>query len=409
MGYEAENNYGEATRANIKAFDDFDWSNPDARDEYMQTAKNYISFPEGLKQFIDKKYGEIPEDKLHTFIEECSQKRGVDLPMPTVKNWLSSDKKEKRSPQGITDSRTRNNMYKLCFALGFTVKETREFFRKVYLVRPYDSRDIKEAVYLFCMNNNNSYEKALDLISIIESGNNAGQETDGEMKITKTRVLNLKILEIKNEKDFLAFMDTNRNSFGLKNNTARQYYTKLLEDAKEMAGGVSKTKLLDIILYGPDLVESEERDKGADAKKIAKVTSNTEVFDINLFGSDPEDNEKKFLKVVKRNFPQKQQLSEIEQGTASYDTIRKALILLKFYTFFMHVGENNAYGDHEDFYQETDDMLVECGYSPLYPRNPYDWIFMYCAHCSHDPKNRDIETNQPLVELTDIMNAFSCA
>ncbi len=103
------------------------------------------------------------------------------------------------------------------------------------------------------------------------------------------------------------------------------------------------------------------------------------------------------------NFPQKKQLSDIKLGKASYDTIRKALILLKFYSFFMHVGEDHSEDDREQFYQETDDMLSECGYWPLYPRNPYDWIFMYCAACSHDLQNRYLEISQPLEELKDIM------
>lgn len=384
MGYETEKNYGDATMAAVKAFDDFDWSNYEAKDAYIKERGNYIRFSEGVKQFINKKYGGVSEGELHTFIKKCIQEKGVDLSMGTVKGWLSSDEKENEegNPQGNADSRIRNNIYKLCFALGFTVKETEDFFGRVYLVRPFDSRDIKEAVYLFCMNNNHSYKKALELISIIDSGNNSGHEPDCEMQITKTRVLNLEILKIQNERDFLAFMDANRNSFGIKNNTARQNYTKLLEEAKKMAGVTSNTKLLDIILFGSNVVDMKEKPKA------------TEDLELDIFP------------LVRRNFPQKQQLNLIEQGKASYDTIRKVLILLKFYTFFMYIGENNADRDREDFYQETNDMLMECGYAPLYPRNPYDWIFMRCAACSHDKNNRGRENNQPLVELTDILIAI---
>lgn len=373
MGREAVNNSGELTRRSIESFYSFNDSNIDARNKYIKEKENYISFPEGLKQFINRKYGDIPKSELSTFIEKCSRERGVGLSMPTVKNWLSSDKNKKGNPQ--CNPTSRDNMYKLCFALGFTVEETKDFFGKVYLDRPYDSRDVREAVYLFCMNNNYSFEKANELISIIDAGNHSGQ--NNEMTITKTRVLSDEILKIKSERDFISFIDVNRNSFGVKNNTAMSCYRELLEDAKKMAGKTSNEALLDII-YDCRLEE------------IRKCSNAT------IRGNSD------FVDVVRMNFPQKKQLSDIEIGKASYDTIRKALILLKFYSFFMHVGKDNAEEDIDEFCVETNDMLIECGYSPLYPRNPYDWIFMYCAACSHD-KDRDVDINQPLEELKDIM------
>lgn len=375
MEYKAENNWGELTKKTEEDCYDFDDSNIEARNEYIRGGggAKYITFPEGLKQYINVKYGDIPESELSTFIEKCSQERGVDLPIKTVENWLSSDKNKKGNPQ--CNPTSRDNMYKLCFALGFTVEETKDFFGKVYLDRPFDSRDVREAVYLFCMNNNFSFEKANELISIIDAGNHSGE--NNAMTIAKTRVLSDEILKIKSERDFLAFIDVNRNSFGVKNNTAMSYYRKLLEDAKKMAGKTSNEALLDVI-YDCKLEEIRKCSN-------ATIKGNSE-----------------FVNVVKMNFPQKKQLSDIEIGKASYDKIRKALILLKFYSFFMHVGKENAEGDDDQFCVETNDMLIECGYSPLYFRNPYDFIFMYCATRSHD-KTCDIDMNQPLEELKDIM------
>lgn len=54
MEYEAEKNYGEATMEAVENFDGFNWNNLNERDDYIKLAKNYISFPEGLKQFINK-------------------------------------------------------------------------------------------------------------------------------------------------------------------------------------------------------------------------------------------------------------------------------------------------------------------------------------------------------------------
>lgn len=372
MEYEPENNWGKLTmkaKENRYFFD----NNIEDRNEYIRTLKNYMSFSEGLKNFINRKYGNIPESRLSRFIRKCVRERGVDLSRQIIRNWLSGFSK----PQG--DENSRKNMFKLCFALNFTVKETVEFFSKVYLNRPYDGRNVRDAVYLFCMSNNLPYEKVKELNSrgmeIIKAKKD--DELKNEKIITHTKILNDTISKIKSERDFLSFIDVNRNSFGVKNNTAMSRYRELLEDAKKMAGKASNEALLDII-YDCKLEE------------IRKCSNAT------IRGNSD------FVDVVRMNFPQKKQLSDIGIGKASYDTIRKALILLKFYSFFMHVGKDNAKEDIGEFYDETNDMLIECGYSPLYCKNPYDWIFMYCAACSHD-KDCDVDINQPLEELKDIM------
>ena len=60
-----------------------------------------------------------------------------------------------------------------------------------------------------------------------------------------------------------------------------------------------------------------------------------------------------------------------------------------------------------DFWLETNDMLLECGFGPLYGRNPYDWLFLHCASCCHDADSEaDGDLLQPLDEFKDIMGAM---
>ena len=80
-------------------------------------------------------------------------------------------------------------------------------------------------------------------------------------------------------------------------------------------------------------------------------------------------------------------LSEEKISTSkSYDGIRKMIILLDFYRFWLSVKLKIGYTDipkeelTEIYRDEANHCLYECGYEELYPGNPYDWIFLSSAY-----------------------------
>ena len=116
--------------------------------------------------------------------------------------------------------------------------------------------------------------------------------------------------------------------------------------------------------------------------------------------------------IVKLNFPSKKTFSKIlnrsqSEMSTSYDSIRKCLILLKFYHFWvtleLMMDSGNAaedsqteYADYfDDFCEEMAQLLEECGYEELYERNPYDWIFLWAS-----------TTEQPLESFRGVMRAI---
>ena len=116
--------------------------------------------------------------------------------------------------------------------------------------------------------------------------------------------------------------------------------------------------------------------------------------------------------IVKLNFPSKKTFSKIlnrsqSEMSTSYDSIRKCLILLKFYHFWVtlelmmdsgNAAENSQsdYADYfDDFCEEMAQLLEECGYEELYERNPYDWIFLWAS-----------TTEQPLESFRGVMRAI---
>ena len=80
-------------------------------------------------------------------------------------------------------------------------------------------------------------------------------------------------------------------------------------------------------------------------------------------------------------------LSKIKNGQkVSYETMRKSLILLSFYSYYAQLFQNADYEDFcaleedfTDFVCETNDLLKTCGYPSLYVRNPFDWLIMHCG------------------------------
>ncbi len=115
---------------------------------------------------------------------------------------------------------------------------------------------------------------------------------------------------------------------------------------------------------------------------------------------EPVNKKAKLPDIVKLNFPSKKTFSKIlnrsqSEISTSYDSIRKCLILLKFYHFWVtlelmmdsgNAAENpqSDYADYfDDFCEEMAQLLEECGYEELYERNPYDWIFLWASTTEH--------------------------
>ena len=128
---------------------------------------------------------------------------------------------------------------------------------------------------------------------------------------------------------------------------------------------------------------------------FARETANGE----KIFKKSISSKESKLPALIKKNFPQREQFKQIEKGTASFDVIRKFLIMLNFYHFFADalINQVDAFeeGLYDEFVDETNAVLAECGYVQLYWRNPYDWIFGYCAFAIN-----------PLEEFRSVIDTF---
>ena len=106
---------------------------------------------------------------------------------------------------------------------------------------------------------------------------------------------------------------------------------------------------------------------------------------------------------IRQNWPDEETLSRMQHRKT--DVTRKVLMLL----FLATNGGNSSYGDDsfnilspeeefEDTYIRLETMLIDCGFSKLDPRMPFDWMILFCM-CTNDTLLIDERIQQFLEEI----------
>ena len=355
-----------------EAFADFEFDYSDVPGkEYIESLNTVTTFYDYTYAYAQKNgFAEDKSnaDELSKFIVKLGEKRNAPLSsLNTVKNWL------KKAPPAANQS-GRENVYTLCFALGLNARETKEFFLKAYLERPFNYKNIHEAVYFFCMNIGLSYADAQRIIKKLESAPEV-KNNDAE---NVTEQIGYDISLMTTEDDLIKYLVNNRSGFTVQGQTATNKIKELIEECKGLAKKEYK------LLHNGDIsVENVDELLTVITGYYARETVNGE----KLYKQSISKS--KLPELIRKNFPQREQFKQIEDGKASFDTIRKALIILKFYSFFadalIHKAEDLENGLFYEFVDETNELLAECGYVQLYWRNPYDWLFGYCAYGATNP------------------------
>ena len=365
---------GENTELAREDMFEFDYSDYDVPEiEYMNAFDGVRLFYDAVRQRACELGFDDGDDKaLISFICGHCRKAGVGISRQTVTNWLT-----KGAPSG--DARCRENIYRLCFALEFNEKATERFFIKAYLEKPYNYKNINESVYYFCLKNGLGYGNAERIIARI----NEAPDEDNPFPETDTVQIGSAIASVRTENALVRYLVENRAGFMAQNVTATNKVLYLIEKNIEIAnreleryGEKPRVKNADSLLSA--IYGYRVRNKSAQAQSISKS---------------------RLPKQVKTNFPQSQQLRNIKDGKGTFDSVRKALAVMEFYNYFGNVFVNGSNKTtqalFEDFVDEFNGVLAQCGYVQAYWRNPFDWIIGHCA--SHET---------PLDEFRSIIEIF---
>ncbi len=339
----------------------------------------------------------------------------------TVRDWFSG----KRRPS--LDSRSRKLVYEICFALGASFELVQEFFRQVYFSRSFNCHTIKEAVYYYCLHQNHSYDHALELYETIKAMPETAKFEASDPVYTD-QIRNA-LDNCRSDEEFLAYFSRNKSIFERWNQRALFYIEEFIRQIRGTKEDIGRIEAFGKVGTIPDAKTlAAPSASGLTIQKFfmharhdsdypwqysgRNVTSIDFMLEFIITFTTGVTKDATLPDIVKLNFPSKKTFSKIlnrsqSEMSTSYDSIRKCLILLKFYHFWVtlelmmdsgNAAENpqSDYADYfDDFCEEMAQLLEECGYEELYERNPYDWIFLWAS-----------TTEQPLESFRGVMKAI---
>lgn len=341
--------------------------------DFLNNESEFRTFGDGLIALITKKYPDADAENMPKFLAEACKKNNIDIKIVasrnTLKYWFEGDKRPKK---GEVD---RNRMFALSFALNFTADETAELFHKVYLDRAFDFRNERELVYYFCISNDKSWDDAQRIINSIKPVESFDDKT------IYTSVIKGDADAFSDESQLVAYIENHKHNFELNNKTAKE----------KMIGLVNKAKTFTVC--EAQLPQNQEVYEGK--WRTEDTVSNNFMFEVitevspsSKKGTTTIFTDARLPKEIKNRFPEVTFFAEKEP---TYESIRKMIILLFSYEFWVRV----QWGDitqtpakkynldeseiFDGYTAQLNSLLNECGFSPLYYGNPYDWMFLYCT------------------------------
>lgn len=363
---------------NTQVVEDLKWKFADDVENFFQQSEQYfVRFASLLYEKAQTRgYTGDPEDvqALTDFIHRRVMDTGGTLSKMTIRNWLCKSKP-------ICSASSRDNVYQICFALEMDEQEAYLFFVKAYWDHPFDFRQMDECVYWYCLKNRLTYTCAKRILDEVQKTKSASIAPFQEM----TAQLEAGLERCEDERSLVEYLASNWDSFEERGVTAKREIQKLLEQCTDRAQRR-------IALRNPV------------GKKDGKRFGNGSVL-AEIYGFHPRSKQKVASDGGKtaadKNFPREYHLQQIlgtSKVQATYESMRRVLILLYFYEFWASYalsgettksyagGENPVNGKPleddapcDQFRTGMDALLYQCGFGPLYPRNPYDNIFIGCA------------------------------
>lgn len=271
----------------------------------------------------------------------------------TVQEWI------KGTTPGVTN---RKNNYDLCYALEMDFQQTAVFFQKHYLTMPFNVKSSVDAVFMYALYHKKPYSEVTELLE--KSKGFVSQENAH----TSTSQILAMILDIDDAEKFLRYLSEhcydNEQQFQLARST--------------ISNEIKRVRTF-LLKYEADRVLSPER--------LNSMTIEA-LLGYKYQSGSKKSKDSKLPKRFTESLPNDVTLGKIVNGdVASYDLLRKTLMLLKFYNFYYEVENsdpNTIGGNLMDFYEELNGVLISCGFAQLYVRHPFDCLLLYCAN-SYDP------------------------
>lgn len=316
----------------------------------------YPLFLEGLSSRLNQLGVSCNSDDEELMLTEVKRryKEILDISCPrTVQEWIRG------TTPGITN---RKNNYDLCYALEMDLQQTAIFFQKYYLTMPFNVKSRVDAVFLYSLHNKKPYSEVTELLE--KSKDFVSQENAH----TSTSQIMAMILDMDVDEKFLKYLLPHCYN----NEQQFQLARSIINDEIELVRTI-------LLHYEADRVLFPERLNSLTIEALLG-------YKYQSGGKKAKDS--KLPKRFTESLPNDVTLGKIVNGdVASYDLLRKTLMLLKFHNFYYEAENsdpNTIGGNLMDFYEELNGVLISCGFAQLYVRHPFDCLLLYCAN-SYEP------------------------
>lgn len=340
------------------------------------------------------------------YLRRLAGERGIKL-STSMTDWLSGRADIQLSPSYYQNdvNSTRELMYAFCGILGYGAQEITDFFWKVAFQPPFKHKVWTEVIYKYFsaqsfptnQPQNNWYTAAQEFIEEKDLRKKIRQAvSDDDPKIEETLDIEKAVSRFspRDTEQLYDYLLTNRASFR--------------EDNFNVAARQSIQAFYEICLqYAEQGYNNNQDDPHSDTLSVAQL------FSI-ILGSNVAQNglSRQWSEAIRKNFPTSDLLCKILGNSTkiSDSLLRKTLLLLEFYQFYAELRhekcistlsvryeiydiaagfsnlKDSAFdysGFFDEFLDDADWQLFRCGFHGLYPRNPYDCLFMLAASSAH--------------------------
>ena len=343
------------------------------------------------------------------YLRRLGNERGIEKSKKMM-DWLSgrSDIQLNQSYYQDGVNASRELMYAFCGILGYGYTEISNFFWKIAFQPPFKHKVWTEVVYAYFSAQNfpkdqpqeNWYTAAQEFIKLRTPEMQKAVSDDSKI-IESTQDIENTVLNFsaKDTETLRTYLTTNRatfreSNFGL---TARQSIQAFYKDCLMYAKETIETDFDDYVAQSADGIAEND----ISTARLISVILGENTAQNGLPNCWPE--------VIRKNFPTADLLGRIlrDDEKISDTILRKMLLLLEFYSFyaalrhekcmispadrydplagFRHCADS-AYdysAAFDEFLDDADYQLFRCGFGGLYPRNPYDCLFMLAASSAH--------------------------
>lgn len=319
-----------------------------------------------------------------------------------VRNWLN----------GKTQSVSKSDAYILCRVLGLSLDQSDAFLQHA-AGEGIHWRNPEDIVWCYSIVHDYSPEDTRRLMEQVTAFLDSLSTGTAKNPDSYTEMVHNKLITVlpSSEKALFAFLEEEYANLGTLHNTAYQLFTQYMsllkqgyselgtealfdemtredrKNARELADG-------DVGIRRPEAIAVRDILEAYMYRKLVPIQTRGKAKSAETFSA--------IQKNIRQNWPDEASLSRME--SRKLDVSRKVLILL----FLATDGTDSDYEEFdllespddlfESLYIRMDTMLEACGFPQLDPRNPFDWIILFCI-ATGDLCNTDERLQELLMQM----------